>query len=138
MSEKILQNNLLMNIYLNYTSIILILRETRKGLSTLCRRYCFKRFFLRIEWHKGKVMKLIREIDNKVRDVEILVYNKNSEKTSKIKRFLQSIIPIETDLLGNTEQGRSPCIESINEYNRARREIAKNDDMKRKLNDIYI
>lgn len=81
-------------------------------------------------------MKLIHEIDNKVRDIEILVYNKNSEKISKIKRFLQSIIPIETDLLGNTEQGRSPCIEFINEYNRARREIAKNDDMKRKLNDI--
>lgn len=77
-------------------------------------------------------MKLIHEIDNKVRDIEILVYNKNSEKISKI----QSIIPIETDLQGKTEQGRSPCIESINEYNRARREIAKNDDMKRKLNDI--
>ena len=36
-------------------------------------------------------MKLIRGIDNKVRGPELLVYNYNSEKTSKIKRPLQFI-----------------------------------------------
>ena len=40
-----------------------------------------------MKWRKGKVMRLIRDFDNKVRGAELLVYrpNKNSEKTSKIK-----------------------------------------------------
>ena len=63
------------------------------------------------KWRKGKVMKLIRGIDNKVRGAELLVYNKNGEKTSKAKRALQLIIPLETDLLENTDQNKSHCIE---------------------------
>ena len=91
-----------------------------------------------MKWRKGKVMRLIRDFDNKVRGAELLVYrpNKNNEKTSKIKRPLQLIVPLEIDSLGNTEQSRSHCIEPTSEYNRPRREAAKNADMKRKLNDV--
>ena len=52
-------------------------------------------FVPRMKWRKGKVMELIRGIDNKVRGDELLVYNKNSEKTSKIKRPLQLTVPLE-------------------------------------------
>ena len=45
-----------------------------------------------MKWRKGKILKLIRFIDNKVRDSEYLVYNKNIEKASKIKRPLQLIV----------------------------------------------
>ena len=45
-----------------------------------------------MKWRKGKILKLIRFIDNKVRDSEHLVYNKNIEKASKIKRPLQLIV----------------------------------------------
>ena len=93
-------------------------------------------FVPRMKWRKGKVLKLICGIDNKVRGAELLVYNKNSEKTSKIKRPLQLIVPFEINSLGNTEQSRSHCIEPASEYNRPRREAAKNADMKRKLNDV--
>ena len=93
-------------------------------------------FVPRVKWRQGKVLKLIRGIDNKVRGAELLVYNKKSEKTSKIKRTLQLIVPLEIDSLGNTEQSRSHCIEPASEYNRPRREAAKNVDMKRKLNDV--
>ena len=93
-------------------------------------------FVPRMKWRKRKVLKLIRGIDNKVRGAELLVYNKNSEKTSKIKRPLQLIVPLEIDSLGNTKQSRSHCIEPASEYNRPRREAAKNADMKRKLNDV--
>ena len=62
-------------------------------------------------------MKLIRRIDTKGRGAELLVYNKNSEKTSKIKRTLQLIIPLEIDSLENTEKSRSHCIEPASEYN---------------------
>ena len=89
-----------------------------------------------MKWRKGKVLKLIRGIDNKVRGAELLVYNKKSEKTSKIKRTLQLIVPLEIDSLGNTEQSRSHCIEPASEYNRPRREAAKNADIKQKLNDV--
>ena len=72
-------------------------------------------------------------IDNKVRGAELLVYYKISEKTSKIKRPLQLIVPLEIDSLVDAEQSRSHCIEPASEYNRSRREAAKNADMKRKL-----
>ena len=52
-------------------------------------------FVPRMKWRKGKVMELIRGIDNKVRGDELLVCNKNSEKTSKIKRPLQLTVPLE-------------------------------------------
>ena len=45
-----------------------------------------------MKWRKGKILKLIRFIDNKVCDSEQLVYNKNIEKASKIKRPLQLIV----------------------------------------------
>ena len=63
-------------------------------------------------------MKLIRRIDNNVRGAELLGYNKNSEKTSKIKRPLQFIVPLEIDSLENTKQSRSHCIETAGEYHR--------------------
>ena len=62
-------------------------------------------------------MKLIRRINNKGRGAELLVYNKNSEKTSKIKRTLQLIIPLEIDSLENTKKSRSHWIEPASEYN---------------------
>ena len=85
---------------------------------------------------KGKFLKLIRGIDNKVRGAELLIYNKNSEKASKIKRPLRLIVPLEIDSLGNTEQSRSQCIEPASEYNRPRTEAAKNAYMKQKLSDV--
>ena len=56
--------------------------ENRWGMSTSCRRYCFikSRFITGM-----KVTKLIRGMDNKVCGAELLVYDKNSEKTSKVK-----------------------------------------------------
>ena len=66
-------------------------------------------------------MKIIRGIDNKVPGSELIVCNRNSEQTSKIKQYLQLIIPLEIDSLGNTEQRRSHCIELTNKYNRLRR-----------------
>ena len=74
---------------------------------------------------KGKFMKLICGIDNKVCGAELLVYNKTVKKTSKIKRPLQLIVPFEIDSLGNTERSRSHCIKPAIEYNRPRREAAK-------------
>ena len=81
-------------------------------------------------------MKLICGIDHNVRGAELLGYNKNSEKTSKIKRPSYLIVPLEMDSLENTEQSRGNCIEPTSEYNRPKREAAKNADMKRRLNDI--
>ena len=40
-------------------------------------------------------MELIRGIDNKDHGDELLVCNKNNEKTSKIKRPLQLTVPLE-------------------------------------------
>ena len=37
-------------------------------------------FVSTMKWRKGKVIKLIRGIDNKVRGAKLLVYNKNKEK----------------------------------------------------------
>ena len=74
---------------------------------------------------QGKSSELILGIDNKVRGAELLVYNKNSEKTPKIKQPLQLIVPPEIELLGNPEQSRSHCVEPASEYNRPRRETAK-------------
>ena len=62
-------------------------------------------------------MKLICGIDHNVRGAELLGYNKNSEKTSKIKP-LQFIVPLEIDSLENTKQSRSHCIETAGEYHR--------------------
>ena len=55
-----------------------------------------------MKWLKDKVITLIPGIDNKVRGAELLVYNKNSEKTSKVRRPLQLIVPLEIDSLGST------------------------------------
>ena len=85
-----------------------------------------------MKWRKEKVMKLIGGIDNKVRGAELLVYNENSEKTLKIKQPLQLII----DSLGNTEQSRSHFIKPTSEYNRPRREAAKNADGARRA--LYL
>ena len=93
-------------------------------------------FVPRMKWRKGEVLKLIRGIDNKARSAELLVYNKSSEKTSKIKRPLQLIVPLAIDSLENTKQSRSACIVPTNEYTGRRRKAAKNTDMKRKLNDV--
>ena len=75
----------------------------------------------RMKWRKEKVMKLICGIHNKVRGAELLVYNKNNEKTFKIKRPLQLTVLLEIDSLENIEQSRSNCIKPASEYNRPRR-----------------
>ena len=68
-------------------------------------------FVPRMKWRKRKVMKLIHGIDNKIRGAELLVYNKNNKKTSKIKRRLQLVVLLERESLGNPEQSRNHCIE---------------------------
>lgn len=44
-------------------------------------------------------MKLVSGIANKILVAELVVYNKNSEKTCKVKRLLQLILPLHIVLL---------------------------------------
>ena len=60
-------------------------------------------------------MKLIRGIDSKIRGTELLDYNKNSDKASKIKRCLQLIVQLDANALGNMGQHRRHCIKPRNE-----------------------
>ena len=93
-----------MHIYLYYTSVKLIAWETVEDCRLYVRDIVLLReyFVPRMKWLKNKVITLIPGIDNKVHGAELLVYNKISEKTSKVKRPLQLIVPLEIDSLGST------------------------------------
>ena len=87
-----------------------------------------------MKWFRAKIMKLIRGIDSKIRGTELLDYNKNSDKASKIKRRLQLIVRLDANSLGNMGQHRRHCIKPSNECYPPRN--CQNPDIKPKLDDI--
>ena len=49
----------------------------------------------RIKWKKGKVLKFLYSRDNLIRGVELLIFINNLNKTTKIRRPIQYIVPLE-------------------------------------------
>ena len=92
-------------------------------------------FVTRIKWQKAKVSNLIRGKNNKVRDGEILIYNRETGKTSTLRRPLQLIMLLEMETVRDTKQNENNthCPEPADEYTRKpRRDAAKNVDLVRK------
>ena len=54
-------------------------------------------FVTRMKWRKAKVLNLIWGKGNKVRGAELLIYNRETGKTSTLRRPLQLIMPLETE-----------------------------------------
>ena len=81
----------------------------------------------RMRWRKGKVINVIRGRDNLIRGVELEVYQPNLNKTVRINRPLQHIVPFEI-----TEEKTNTDIETDNEI-RPKRIAAANADLKRRL-----
>ena len=93
-------------------------------------------FVTRMKWRKGKVLNLIRGKDNKVSGAELLIYNRETGKTSTLRRPLQLIMPLEIETVRDTKQNENNthCPEPPDEYTRKpRRDAAKNADLIRKL-----
>ena len=89
-------------------------------------------FITRMKWRKAKVLTLIRGKDNKVRGAELLIYNRETGKTSTLRRPLQLIMPLEIETVRDTKQNENNthCPEPANEYTRKpRRDAAKNADL---------
>ena len=87
LSQNTMQNDLLMNIYLYYTNIILTVLGKQMQIVDFMQEillYLREDFAPRIKRRKDKIMELIRGIDDKVQGVELLVYNKNKEKSLKV------------------------------------------------------
>ena len=93
-------------------------------------------FVTRMKWRKAKVLNLIRGKVNKVRGAELLIYNRETGKTSTLRRTLQLIMLLEIETVRDTKQNENNthCPEPAYEYTRKpRRDAAKNADLIRKL-----
>ena len=80
-----------------------------------------------MRWRKCKVTNVIRGRDDLIREVELEVYQPNSNKTVRINRPLQHIVPFEI-----TEEKTNTDTETDNEI-RPKRIAAANPDLKRRL-----
>ena len=49
----------------------------------------------RLLWQKGKVTKFLDSCDNKIRGVELLVYQEKTRRTCTINRPIQHLVPVE-------------------------------------------
>ena len=76
---------------------------------------------------KGKVINVIKGRDNLIRGVKLEVYQPNFNKTVRINRPLQHIVPFKT-----AEEKRNIDTETDNEI-RPKRVAAANTDLKRRL-----
>ena len=93
-------------------------------------------FVTRMKWRKAKVLNLIWGKGNKVRGAELLIYNRETGKTSTLRRPLQLIMPLETETVRDTKQNENNthCSEPADEYTRKpKRDAVKNADLIRKL-----
>ena len=81
----------------------------------------------RMRWRKGKVTNVIRGRNDLIRGVELEVYQPNMNKTVRINRPLQHIVPFEI-----AEEKTSTDTETDNEI-RPKRIAAANADLKRRL-----
>ena len=89
-------------------------------------------FVMRMKWQKAKVSNLIRGKDHKVRDAELLIYNRETGKTSTLRRPLQLIMLLEIETVRDTKQNENST-HCPDEYTRKpRRDAAKNVDLVRK------
>ena len=89
-------------------------------------------FVTRMKWQKAKVLNLIRGKDNKVRSAELLIYNRETGKTSTLRRPLQLILPLEIETARDTKQkeNNTHCFKPADEYTRKpRRDAAKNANL---------
>ena len=88
----------------------------------------------RLLWRKGKVTKFLDSRDNKIRGVELLVYQEKTRKTCTINRPIQHLVPLEVENVDRAildEEHDEPAGET-----RLRRQAAKNADVIRKLQDL--
>ena len=85
-------------------------------------------------WRKGKVTKFLDSRDNKIRGVELLVYQEKTRKTCTINRPIQHLVPLEV------ENGDRAILDKEHDEpageTRLRRQAAKNADVIRKLQDL--
>ena len=85
-------------------------------------------------WRKGKVTKFLDSRDNKIRGVELLVYQEKTRKTCTINRPIQHLVPLEVENVDRAildKEHDEPAGET-----RLRRQAAKNADVIRKLEDL--
>ena len=88
----------------------------------------------RLLCRKGKVMKFLDSRDNKICDVELLVYQEKTRRTCTINRPIQHLVPLEVVNINRTaldEEHNEPAGEM-----RPRRQAVKNADIIRKLQDV--
>ena len=88
----------------------------------------------RLLWRKGKVTKFLDSRDNKIRGVELLVYQEKTRRTCTINRPIQQLVPLEDANINRTtldEEHDEPPGEM-----RLRRQAAQNADIIRKLQDM--
>ena len=90
----------------------------------------------RLKWQKGKITSLIKSNDVLVRGVEFATYQKQRNKVNNIKRPVQLIVPMEItntdDDITNNKDVNEP---TMDEKRRSQREVARNANMLRKLNE---
>ena len=85
-------------------------------------------------WRKGKVKKFLDSRDNKIRGVELLVYQEKTRRICTINRPIQDLVPLEVENVNRTildEEHDEPAGET-----RPRRQATKNTDVIRKLQDL--
>ena len=87
----------------------------------------------RMLWRKGRVLKLIRGADERVRGAEIKVYQPTTGKSSILKRPLQHLVPFEISDMNrnNDSEVNETCKTDIT--TRPRRIAAMNSEIIRKL-----
>ena len=81
----------------------------------------------RMRWRKGKVINVIKERDDLIRGVELKVYQPNLNRTVRINRLLQHIVPFKI-----AEEKTNIDTEADNEI-RPKRIAAAHADLKRRL-----
>ena len=88
----------------------------------------------RLLWRKGKVTKFLDSRDNKIRGVELLVYQEKTRRTCTINRPIQYLVPLEAANIHRTtldEEQDEPA-----GVMRPRRQAAKIAYIIRKLQDV--
>ena len=92
----------------------------------------------RMKWKKGRITKLIHGKDGLVRGVEILIYQREQNKTTTIKRPVQLIVPFEIIDQHQNEPEKTQIEENNNEPKnlKPKRSAARNADAIRRAMDV--
>ena len=89
-----------------------------------------------MKWQKDKITSSIKGKDGLVRVVELAIYQKQRNKVNNIKRPVQLIVPMEITNTDHDITSKNDVNEHAkDEKRRSPREVGKNANMLRKLNE---